>query len=103
MMALFVDAKKRAKRANLPFEQAVADHFIALPPQKCECCGKIFDYAQASSAARKYSPSVDRIQGSLGYIVGNVAVICYRCNTIKQDASWAEIHLVAIWVQSRVT
>lgn len=44
---------------------------------------------------RRTRPSLDRIIPSLGYIPGNVVLICVRCNAIKQDATAAEIQRVA--------
>lgn len=38
------------------------------------------------------SPSLDRIDRSKGYVRGNMEVISHRANTLKRDASPAEIH-----------
>lgn len=38
-----------------------------------------------------FSPSLDRIDCTKGYIKGNIAVISYRANAMKNDASLAEL------------
>jgi len=37
------------------------------------------------------SPSLDRIIPSLGYVKGNIAVISYRANAMKNDATIDEL------------
>jgi hypothetical protein len=41
------------------------------------------------------SPSLDRINSSLGYVSGNVRIISHRANTIKSNATAQELFLVA--------
>lgn len=48
------------------------------------------------------SPSFDRINPSLGYVEGNVAVISWRANRIKNDGSSEEHRLIAEWLDSFV-
>ncbi len=40
------------------------------------------------------SPSIDRVDASKGYIKGNVAIICYRCNLLKTDSTPEELSKV---------
>jgi hypothetical protein len=46
------------------------------------------------------SPSLDRIDPKKGYVKGNVAVISYKANRIKQDATPEELEAVASWLRS---
>jgi len=40
------------------------------------------------------SPSLDRIDNTKGYVKGNVAVICYRANWLKNNANVKEIEAI---------
>jgi hypothetical protein len=42
-----------------------------------------------------FSPSIDRIIPSLGYVRGNVVIVSMRANRIKTDATDAELRRVA--------
>jgi len=43
--------------------------------------------------------SLDRINPALGYVPGNVRVISFRANTIKSDATLAEVLAVAEYLK----
>lgn len=40
------------------------------------------------------SPSFDRLIPSIGYLKENVVVCCYRCNSIKNNATYDELNLI---------
>lgn len=40
---------------------------------------------------KKYSPSLDRIDNTVGYVKGNVRVVSYKANHMKADASREEL------------
>ena len=85
-------ARRRARIRGLPFDRAIEATLIAYPPKKCACCGKVFGY-EVHSATRD-RPTLDRMDNALGYILGNVEVICFRCNWIKNDAAVEELMLI---------
>jgi hypothetical protein len=43
------------------------------------------------------SPSIDCIDGSKGYVVGNVKIISWKANRLKSNATPAELIKVAIY------
>lgn len=46
------------------------------------------------------SPSFDRIDAELGYIPGNVAIISWRANRIKNDGTAEEHRAIADWLDA---
>lgn len=81
--------KQRAKKENLPFDIEIADIPI---PTHCPVLGIPLSL---DSPNRDNYPSVDRIVPALGYVKGNVVVISYRANRIKNDATVDELDKIA--------
>ena len=78
---MFYSVKSRCKSRNIVFALEKSDIVI---PDKCPLLGIKFD-------KNRYSPTLDRIKPELGYIKGNVQVISKKANTMKNDASFAEL------------
>lgn len=51
---------------------------------RCSCCDRPF----GTEIERR--PSIDRVDSARGYDPGNVAAICFRCNTIKNSGTAAD-------------
>jgi hypothetical protein len=79
---LFYATRSRCKRRNIVFLIGKNDITI---PEKCPLLGVSFD-------RDRYSPTIDRLIPSLGYIPGNVQVISKKANTMKNDASFEELY-----------
>lgn len=81
---LLRSAKYRAKRKGVPFSITVDD--IVIPPS-CPCCDVVLVPKSMRTHHMKTglpdSPSIDRKNPALGYVPGNVAILCMRCNTLK--------------------
>ena len=84
-------AKRRAKKANLPFDLTVNDFEI---PKECPVLGIALYHNSDTGGFKDNSPSLDRIKPELGYVKGNVNVISWRANKIKGDATLAEFEKV---------
>lgn len=91
-------ARARAKLRDIPFEIGVAD----LPPMGTHC--PILGLPFTSPAARRargatgpdpLSPSLDRIDPSRGYVRGNVWIIGFRANRLKDDGTAEEHEAIA--------
>jgi hypothetical protein len=82
-------AKERAKAKGLPFAITKADIPI---PQRCPLLGIVLSRGPGKLHAA--SPSLDRKDPSKGYVPGNVWVISYRANAIKNDATLEELELL---------
>lgn len=90
--------KKRAEELDVPFDLSVED---VEWPEKCPVFGTELNYmgkGKGSCGFHPNSPSVDRLDSSLGYTPDNVAVISMRANAMKRDATRAELLQFARWV-----
>ena len=85
------NAKGRAKRKGVPFTITLDD--VPPIPEACPVLG--IPLRINNTAARGDSPSLDRIVPQLGYVPGNVMWISHRANSIKSDATPAELRAVA--------
>lgn len=81
-------AAERALTAELPFAISLKD---LLPlPSKCPALGVRLFYERVNSP-RESRVSLDRIVPSLGYVPGNVALISFRANAVKNKYSLKEL------------
>lgn len=83
---LLNSAQRRAREKGVPFELNVALRaFVASALQEgvCELTGLPIE----PNAGRRtpFSPSLDRISPALGYIPGNVRVVCWAVNAMVGD------------------
>ncbi len=85
-------AKERAMKKGIEFNLRLTD--IKIPP----CCPVFKTPFTHGNRDRATSPSLDRLDSSKGYTPDNIWVISFRANTIKNDASLADLKsLVAAW------
>lgn len=91
---LLKGAKVRAKKRGVPFSLKLDDIHI---PEKCPVFGTPLQSNKGKQGPD--SPSIDRLIPELGYVPGNVKVISYRANRIKQDASPEELRTMADWIE----
>ena len=96
---LALGARRRANQKNLKFSDVIIDSFSANPPMMCACCRRKLDYSMRRGRNCGASPSFDRVDNSSGYIVSNVQVICWRCNSIKKDATLTELKGLVRYMQ----
>jgi hypothetical protein len=92
---LFNAAKKRAKDNNINFNLELEDIVL---PIKCPILG--MELVFNTGKARDNSYSIDRIDSNLGYIKGNIQVISFKANTIKNNASLLEIEKVYLYMKN---
>lgn len=87
---MFLSVKSRANRRGTEFTIEKQDIVI---PDKCPILECSFEFGDAKN--HKYTHSLDRIDSKKGYIKGNVRVISYLANTMKNCASKEELLLFA--------
>jgi len=90
----------RAKMKGIDFDSQfftvsyLMDRLIKNP--NCECCNKKLDIGyKKDKKFNDNSPSMDRVNPKLGYTKSNVAILCWRCNKHKQDATANELRMIA--------
>lgn len=87
---MFNAAKARAKSRSVTFSISVSDISI---PARCPALG--IPLRRAKGVRNDNSPTLDRIDPRRGYVPGNVCVISYRANRIKNDATREELVSIA--------
>jgi hypothetical protein len=97
--SLWLAARRRARGRGLDFDILPADIII---PNKCPILGfqlEIGADREGRKGPNRRSPSLDRLDSSKGYVKGNIQVISYMANVMKQNATPAELRAFAVWVQ----
>lgn len=95
ILEMLASAKRRARKVGVPFSLRCED----IPnPTVCPVLGISLDWTSTRVSAA--SPTLDRLIPSVGYVPGNVHIISHRANTVKSDATAAELFAVAAWVKS---
>jgi len=93
-------ARARAIKGNLPFDLDI-EHIQTLIVPICPVLGVKLNYTLVNNTDRTDSPSLDRFNPALGYVKGNVAIISWRANRIKMDATTAELLKITEWMIQR--
>jgi hypothetical protein len=78
------NSKTSAKTRGLEHLITIEDVVI---PEKCPCCSQPM-----------FSHSLDRINNDLGYVKGNVAVICWPCNSNKRQYNAEQHRMIADYI-----
>lgn len=91
--SLLESAQNRANIKGIPLSIRLEDIIV---PTHCPILGiPIF---KSTGKPTSNSPSLDRIVPELGYVVGNIQVISYKANAMKNDASFEDLIKFAEWV-----
>lgn len=97
---LYHSAKARSKEKGIPFTITPADIRI---PERCPLLDTVLAQSLGSSGPSPNSPTLDRIDSTKGYEPGNVWVVSYRANAIKNDATLEELLSIAENLYKRTT
>lgn len=95
---LMYAAKQRAASVGVPFDLTIEDIVI---PERCPVLGT--PLVRGKAKASDQSPSIDRLDPTRGYVRGNIAVISWRANRIKNDGSADEHEAVARFIRTHLT
>lgn len=90
--------KGHAKRKGIPFTLTPDDFEI---PEFCPVFPRLrLEMQSGGQTRRDNQPSLDRVIPSLGYVPGNVRVISFRANRLKQDASEEEVAAILDYIRT---
>ena len=96
-MRMFISARNRSKKDNVPFSIDVLDIII---PEYCPVLGIKLD--RDGGKCNDSTPSLDKLIPSLGYTKDNISVISWRANWIKQNSTLEEVEKLALWMKNRI-
>jgi hypothetical protein len=90
---LLIECKRRSIKKNIDFNITIDDIVI---PEYCPIL--LQPIVQGNKDNYKFSPSIDRIDNTKGYIKGNIQIISMHANRIKNSATIEELKLFANWI-----
>lgn len=93
---LLSSARSRSRVTGLPFDLEFSDLIV---PTHCPVFG--FEMTHSTGHGRTdTSYSIDRLDNAKGYVKGNVAVISWLANRLKNDATLDQLESVVSWMRS---
>lgn len=95
LIYLFQSARQRAKIKGMEFSIGLDDVFM---PEECPCCGIPFGKLP-NKIPKDDAMSLDRINNDVGYVVGNVAILCWGCNRRKGTSSVRQLRVLVEWME----
>lgn len=94
-------AKCRAKKRGIPFGITETDIKV---PEFCPVLGMRLESGFGKGRVRPDSvPSLDRIERAKGYVPGNVWVISWRANKLKNDGTLEEFERLVAAIKKQVS
>lgn len=80
-------ARGRAAKFGVPFALTIEEVQTLMAPGFCPYTGVRFDFTGPLAGLRKnpWSPSIDRVEPSLGYVAGNVEIVSTWYNLAKNQ------------------
>lgn len=93
-------AKTKGIPFGFPSVHAFATHCKAIAPAVCPILG----IALTQRGTNKFnSPSIDRIDPTLGYVPGNIQIISFKANAMKHNATADELKAFAKWINQHIS
>ena len=86
---LYKHLKASAKRRKLEFDLTITELNYLSFPISCPILDVPLDYKKHT----EYSPSIDRIDNTKGYVDGNIQVISVKANRMKNNATNTELKI----------
>jgi len=98
---LYEYARERAKNGGVEFAITQSDIRAVWPKDnRCPILGIKLEANQGECGPQRQSPSLDRVNPNKGYVLGNIAVISYKANCIKQNETDPKVfEAMATWLR----
>lgn len=93
---LWAAAKERANKSGIPFNIELSDILI---PDICPVLGIRIDKNLGRGRRQPDSPSLDKFVPERGYVKGNIQVVSWRANWLKNNGTVEEWIKIAKWCQ----
>lgn len=90
-------ARARSQKEGFEFNLTVAD--LTPLPSVCPIFKVPLRLSEVAQDPNAYS--IDRIDNARGYVRGNIAVMSYRANRLKNDGSAEDHEAIAAWMRSQ--
>jgi hypothetical protein len=94
---LWSHARKRARDQGVPF--AISHDDIAIP-ERCPALGIELSVNEGGTL-HDASPTLDKVIPALGYVPGNIAVISWRANRLKNNGTLEELEALVEWMRKQ--
>ena len=88
--------RARTNATNKGIEFSLVEKDIVLPSH-CPLLGIKLAYLPRGGHHKNQAASIDRIDSSKGYVPGNIQVVSWRANRLKNDASLDELIKLGEW------
>jgi hypothetical protein len=84
---LHLSAQRRAKKKGIPYELTpeIILNLMRLQEGKCALTGVQFEFGESSFYFRPLAPSIDKIDATKGYTIGNVQITTVVANKAKNE------------------
>lgn len=96
---ILAQLKQNARKRGQEFRLVPAD--ILPLPTHCPVFG--FELSYGGKSCSDSLASVDRRDSKIGYLPGNVAIISYKANRLKGEATVDEIRQLLAWMEKKCT
>jgi hypothetical protein len=102
MAQIIKNSKSSRRRGNIPKENNLTiDYLLKIFPNdfRCPVFGYKMEWGGETTIEKDTSPSLDRIDPNLGYIVGNVHFISVKVNRVKSDQNTERLVELGDWAK----
>ena len=89
--------RRRARKLGIAFDLVPTDVFL---PEYCPVLGLKLCTAEGGVSQSANSPTIDRIIPELGYVRGNIVVISWEANRLKNNGTVEQLERVLAWMKS---